>query len=642
MTSRNSVSLKEKFGEAVRLHQGGQLDKADAIYREILAVDPDHASALNLLGVVSLQRHDYEAARRFLERAVHLEPDQVEFQVHLGEVYRVRGEHEDALGRYQAAIRLQPDHPTAYWSMGISLVELGRHGEAAEAFARAVEINPENSDYRFRYGVALARAGRDQEAADILADLLDRKPDHVEAAFNLGVVRENLNDDEGAVAAYQIAVRHRPEYYQPAANLAVALQRLGKMDEAGHYFRHTLQLKPDEARLVSNYANYLQECGDIDSAESACRRAIELDNDFAGAYVNLGAALVAKGHVYEAIRNFRAAVERAPEDGDAHANLGLALMLLGQFEEGCRENRWRWRAKRFMTPLRPFSQPLWRGQDLAGKTLLLWGEQGAGDEIMMMSQADKLVARAERLIVECDRRLVPLFKRSFPDLTIFPRDTFKAPDPALLAERIDYQVPMVDTVSLLARRPDDLAGRTPYLTADRDKVTAIRARYASLLGKKPKVGIAWFSINKNRRQRIADLDYWKPILTNDKICLVDLQYGNRQDEREAAARKFDIDIFHDDTIDSWASLDDFAAQVAALDMVISISNTTVHVAGALGVPCWTVLPTMPDWRWFLDREDTPWYANMRLFRQRRRDDWAEVLARVGRALEAELNADSFA
>ena len=192
---------------------------------------------------------------------------------------------------------------------------------------------------------------------------------------------------------------------------------------------------------------------------------------------------------------------------------------------------------------------------------------------------------------------------------------------------------MGSLVRHLGRTPDELRVAAPYLMPDEAKLGACRARYDAL-GAGFRIGISWHSVSRYFAQRNAPLALWGPILRQPGLRIFDLQYGDRRAERAAVAAALGVDIHYDEDIDQLSSLDDFAAQVAAMDRVVSISNTTVHMAGAIGVDCWTILPLMADWRWFLDRDDTPWYPTMRLFRQHRRGDWAGVIAAVAAALAA--------
>ena len=635
----DSVDIGAKVHAAVKVHEAGDIDRAEALYREILDLDPNKDHVLNLMGVIAIQRQNYPEAERYLRQAIGLKSSVPTYHVHLAEVLRVTDRPGQALAAYQEAIRLGADRKQNMASLGRLLTSLGRHAEAAEAYESALEDGADDEDLLLKLGLSHFYNGEKERAIDVFKRLVVLNPEKPQYFFNLGVIQESQGNREGSIESYRRALALRPDYVEPMNNLATILQDQEEYEEARTLIERAIALQPEEAQLYNNLGNIYYECGDPARAEDLHRQAIELAPELAGAHASVGTSLIAQGKVYEAMRHFRLGVQFGPDDADAHSNLGLALLLLGQFQEGAEHNEWRWNAKRFGTPKRPFTQPLWRGQDLTGKTLLVWGEQGVGDETMMMSQLPKLQARGARLLVEADHRLVALFQRSFPDVTVFPRQGREPPVDALIRQRIDYQTPAVSMVRYLGDAPEDLQVERPHLVADSEKAAACRARYDAL-GPGLKVGISWFSINKRRAQRIAALEHWAPILTQPGINVIDLQYGNRKDDREAAEEAFGIRIHHDDRIDSWKSLDDFAAQVAAMDLVISISNTTVHIAGGLGIETWTMLPMMPDWRWFLDREFSPFYPTMRLFRQRHHDDWPEVIERVGAVLREKLAAQS--
>jgi len=636
MSGEAGKDARTILDKAVGLHRAGQTEEAAALYRELLDRDPDNPSALNLLGVIALQKADAGTALGYLQRAAETAPERADVQVHLGEARRLRDEPGQALAAYHAALAIDPRNEMALGNIATVLSGLGRHREAADALSRLRRIRPDSAELMRRHGAALMRSGDREPAAAAFEDALANDPQDGAAAFNLGVARDALGDRDAAVAAYRRAVEINPEHVEALANLSELLRRLDRRAEAVALLDRALALRPNEVGLLNNRVLLLLDEGALDEAERVARAALEMDPDRPGTHTNLGMVLLERGRTREAVRHYRTAIDLDPDHADGHANLGLALLRRGEFEEGCREAEWRWRATTSNTPWRNFPCPVWRGEDLTGKTLLVWGEQGVGDEIMLASQIPRLTGMAGRLLIECESRLVPLFERSFPGIVPFPRAR-GAPPPTddLLATDMDYAVPAMSVIAHLARAPDDLAPGGPHLTADPDHSAACRARYDAL-GRGLKIGISWHSIKKGGERRIADLETWRPILTLPGLTVIDLQYGNRRDERKAAARAFGIDIHWDDAIDSWASLDDFAAQVAALDLVVSIDNTTVHMAGALGVECWTLLPSNADWRWFTDRDDSPFYPSMRLFRQGDGNDWAELAARVAAVLKARL------
>jgi len=626
--------VQAELAEASRLHQAGRLDEAVAGYARVLAARPDDADALNLTGVAALQRKDAPGALPYLRRAATSAPGRADIHHHLGEALRLSGDAAAALAAYREAVRLDASRADSHHAMAVVLSALEKHSEAATAAAAARRLAANHAGYAFRHGAALAQAGDNKAAAAAFRGAIALDPRNAEAHFSLGVVLERDGAAGPAARAYHRAIQLRPDDKRALNNLAALMQIHRRFATARRLLDRTLALDPGDSRTLNNIAKLRLDDGDVDGAKDAARRAIAIAPNDPTGHIQLATAMQTEGLVDEPLALYRAAVRLAPEDPVAHVNLALALLLTGQLEEGGRENEWRWRSPASNAPVaRPFPQPWWAGEDLADKTILVWGEQGIGDEIQFAALLPRLAARAGRLVVETEHRLRPLLARSFPDIECYARDPDGPPHPRLLGEDIDAQVPIGSLAQYLGRTPDDLKVAAPYLTPDAAKFSTCRARY-DVLGDGLKVGISWHSASRYFAQRNAPLALWGPVLLQPGLRLFDLQYGDHHAERAAAAVEWGIDMHHDEQVDQLASLDDFAAQVAAMDLVISISNTTVHMAGALGVECWTILPLMADWRWFVDRDDTPWYPTMRLFRQQRQGDWAGVIDTVASALTA--------
>ncbi len=364
------------------------------------------------------------------------------------------------------------------------------------------------------------------------------------------------------------------------------------------------------------------------------RKAIALRPDFAEACNNLGGALREQGRLDEAEASYRLALERKSDHPETRLNLAMVLLLRGEFPRGFEEYEWRWKIASRLSRPKQYRQPLWDGSSLDGRTILVWGEQGVGDEIMFASLIPEVVAAGGRCVVECDRRLVPLFARSFPHSELVPKS--KPPDSRIASPDIDVQIPMGSLARWL--RPDLESFNPPkaYLRPDAGRMEECRRRYKSR-DETLIVGISWRSGSKEfKKSRTAPLDLWDGVLTQPGVQFVNLQYGDCAGDLAAVRERLQVDVYDDEAVDSLKSLDDFAAQVAAVDLVISIDNTTVHMAGALGVPVWTLLPFVPDWRWLLHREDSLWYPPMTLFRQSSRGDWEPVFEAVGRALASRI------
>ena len=366
----------------------------------------------------------------------------------------------------------------------------------------------------------------------------------------------------------------------------------------------------------------------LDRVVQSYQRAIKIDPDCpAEVYNNFGLALNRQGEFQPAVRAYQKALETDPNYAEAHNNLGLVLLLTGDFESGWRECEWRWKCPAFPSRTPNFPQPLWKGQDIGEKTILVWGEQGVGDRIMYASLLPKFQQQAHRILVETQQRLVPLFRRSFPGISFFRIQD--PPNSKLLEESIDYQLPIGSLARWLLPDEESFPKNTIYLKACVNKVKELRDKYQQLESDKLLIGISWKSVNKDiGKLKSTFLTQWGDLLSQKDCLFINLQYGDVEEEINAFTAQTGISIYQDRDIDSLKDLDGFAAQVSALDLIISTSNTTVHMAGALGKPVWTLLHYVPDWRWQLDRLDTPWYPSMTLYRQPVSDDWYSVFQRV--------------
>jgi Flp pilus assembly protein TadD len=523
----------------------------------------------------------------------------------MGEAHRALGALDVALGHYREAVRLDPRHADAHNNLGIALKAKGA---------------PEPAETHFRRASGIA-------------------PSHPRAHNNLGTVLRALGQYEEAERELRRAVEIAPAYSDAHSNLGNVLWALDKRDEALAAQRKALELDPGNAEAMVNIGTALKELGEGDAAAVYYRQAIARRPDFADAHYNLAIDRADRGELGPARESYLRALALAPGHVDAQGNLARLDLLAGRLPEGF--DRWEWRWREPDTWRRSFDQKQWDGTPLDGRTLLVWCEQGVGDELMLASVLGDAIAAAGQVVVECDARLVPLFARSFPKAEFVARD--EPPAARLRAPDIDLQCALGSLCRWLRRDAAAFAAPRAYLEADPERVEVLRARYEAL-GQGPKIGIAWRSVARGDRPRnkrfSADkstaLADWGPVLRAGEACFVNLQYGEVADDLAEIERRFGVRVFDDQRVDQMASLDAFAAQLAALDLVVSVSNTTVHMAGALGREVWTMIPFVPDWRWQMGREDTLWYPRMRLFRQPAPGDWRAVFARVGAELGCRL------
>ena len=470
-------------------------------------------------------------------------------------------------------------------------------------------------------------------AVRVYQQVVRANPKDSEAYNNLGnVLQENKRFEEG-ITAYRKAIEINSNFADAHSNLGVALVKQERFEEGIVAYRKAIEINSNFADPYYNLGNALQKKGDVRDAIQAYHKVLEIDPNYAEAYNNLGVLAQEEGQMEDALKYYQCAIKVNPNYAEAHRHYGMALLLTGDFLHGWKEHEWRWRRHNISYQKKSFSQPWWDGSILERKTILVWTEQGVGDEIMFASMLDDLLQMNANILVECEPRLVPLFQRSFSQIQFFPREN--PSNPKLLNPNIDYQIPVGSLGQWL--RQDESRFRRPklsYLLACSDKESKLRRKYQALAKDKLLIGISWKSTNQRvGKIKSTSLKNWTTILSQPNCYFINLQYGDVDAEIKQYTSGSNTSIYIDKEINSLMSLDDFTAQVSALDLIISTSNTTVHVAGALGKDVWTLIPYISDWKWMLTREDTPWYPTMKIFRQSKIGDWEGVFLRVNQALK---------
>jgi len=508
-----------------------------------------------------------------------------------------------------------------------------RRGDArgAEAICtRILAARPADAEALHALAILRLRAGRAADAAALCRRAVAAAPGAAPAWSTLGSALQAQGLPAEAIEAHGRAVTLDPALTGARFNLGNALRQGGRAEDAADAYRAVLAQQPEHADALVNLGGLL---GDLDRYEEAlpvCRQAVAADPGRALAWLNLAVATRALGDMPGTIAALERAVALAPEHAQAQYNLGLARLLTGDLARGFATAEWRRRLPFFAPAMPGVPLPDWPGPGAAGG-LLAYGEQGVGEEVLHAGLVPEAAQAARPLVLVAAERLRPLLERSFAGVTVVARSS--PPDPRATAPEIAWQYPTASLGAFFRPSLDSFPRRRSYLTADPEHGARLRARYRAL-GRGPVIGIAWRSVNeKLGSAKTTALGDWTPILRSRDAVFLSLQYGDCAAEIAAMAAH-GITIHRDPEIDPLIDLDGFAAQCAAMDLVISVSNTTVHVAGALGVPTWVMLPRSHGllWYWFLEREDSPWYPSLRLFRQPRQGDWAAVIARIAAAL----------
>ncbi len=499
-----------------------------------------------------------------------------------------KGRFDEAITTYRKVIALKPNYPEAHNNLGIALKEERRIDEAIAAYRRAIAL----------------------------------KPDYAEAHYNLGIALKEKGQLDQAIASIEKAIDLKADFAVAQNDLGIALKENGQLDAAVAAFEKAITLDPNYAEAHYNLGIVLNDKGQLDGAIAAYQRSIALNPKSVEAHDNLGNTLMAKGELEKAIVAYRRAIALNPNLPEPHYNLAWVLLLRGDWGQGWLEYEWRWKTREFQLPEREFSKPLWDGSDLNGRTILLHAEQGFGDAIQFMRYVPLVAGRGGRVVVEVRPQLLRLL-RQLPGVEQWIPSG--QPLPAF-----DVRCPLMSLPHLFATTMQTIPAQEP-LRLDPDLVQTWRHRLQS----QPsglKVGLVWAGSPtfKGDRTRSMTLDRLAALSSVRDVTFYSLQKG-------AAATAADRPPTGLQLVNLAPELHDFADTAAAMcmmDLVITTDTSVAHLAGALGRPVWVMLQFMPDWRWLLDRADSPWYPTMQLFRQKKPGDWDGVISHIAEALSA--------
>ncbi len=570
--------------------------------------------------------------------------------------------YADAIAFYEQCIEANPNELSNYWQLGLALLLSGNISDAQAVWCSSLlEQNLEAFEAGIgelikvleTEGSQRLQASQFQQAEQIYEQILEQDSTNIEAYKNLGIALVKQGKLEEASACCQKALTLEPNdvnlYYQ----VGLVLHKQGKLEEAIAYYQKCLTLNPNQATAYYNLGSVFQVQGNLEEALTCYQRALTLEPNFALALQNLGAIFQEKGEADKAIACFTRLTEIAPDYAEAHYNLGwviqgsqlenaidcysraialdpnhikahwnrgLALLLLGKYKEGFADYEWRWYRER--TPPRAFPQPLWDGSHLEGRTILLHCEQGLGDTIQFIRYAPLVQARGGCVIVECYQSLVRLLPTVPGVEQVVPRGT--------TLPEFDVHAPLLSLPHILGTTLETVPAQIPYLSPPHSPSWRLEQPPDTYL----KVGIVWAGSPDNLSDRIrsCSLKDFSPLLQLPGIAFYSLQKGTPVEELTQLSSQVPLQ-------DLSSQLDDFAATaavIAQLDLTISVDTAVAHLAGALNRPVWVLLCDKADWRWMLEREDSPWYPGMRLFRQSQSGDWAGVFARVTEALSRQV------
>lgn len=617
---------QERLRRAVAYHRAGSLAQAQELYEAVLHSYPDQYDATRLMGIIAYQRDDNARAIEWFTKAIRLDPANAAVYMDLGNALKRAGEYRAALLHYDRAIALRPDYPEAYTNRGNTLFECGEFASALASYEKAIAINPAFAQAHYGCARAARELGRPADAVAGYERAIACKPDYVEALYDRGNALHDLGRHGDAVASYDQVLAINPTHAEAHNNRGNAMLALRREEDAFASYAQAVAIDPANAQAQNNLGKMLQARHQLDLALARYDTALRLAPGLAEAHNNRGNVLAELKRLDEALASYDRGLAVHPADPELHWNKALLLLLAGDFKRGWPLYEWRWKRTEFATRKRPFSQPVWLGDvSLEGKTILLHNEQGLGDLIQFCRYVPLLARRGARVIMEAPRQMMDLFRSLDGAVELVPRG-----DPL---PSFDMHCSVLSLPLALRMTSEAMPAAHGYLQCDPKR----RLDWERRLGPKSvcRVGLVWSgsSGHVNDRNRSIPLQKMLPYLP-DRCDYVCLQRELRDGDRDVLRNHGGIRFFGDEIGD----FSDTAALCQLMDLVLTVDTSVAHLAGALGKETWLLLPFHPDWRWLLDRNDSPWYASMRLFRQRTAGNWNDVLVDLQKSIASRFPA----
>ncbi|MGH6771031.1 MAG: tetratricopeptide repeat protein [Xanthobacteraceae bacterium] len=582
------ANIDALYSRALASCEEDRIEDGVMLLREAIAADPGQARLHRLLGMALSRLDRNEEALASIGCAIALEPRRAELHGNRADVLVALGRLDAAVESYDRALALAPGSVEDWCNRGAVLIDLKRYEDAVASFERALVLSPDFAPAHYNHGNALVALERPAEAVASFDKAIALVPDYADAHNNRANVFDRLDRPNEALASAQRALSIDAGHRGALLTSGILLRKLGRCEEALSACDRALLLTPDDAEALTARADTLIELERFDEAIAALDRIIACE----------------------------------PDSATAKWNKSVLCLGLGRFREGWAFYEHRWAGARGLVP-RPYRQPRWDGGRVAG-SLLLWSEQGLGDEILHASMLPDVLGRTDDVVLEVEPRLAPLFARSFPNVKIIGLG------PAPYRGAVAAQLPLGDLGRHFRTSWESFPQRERgYLVADESRSRSLRNRLAG--DGREIIGLSWISkAPVGGAARSVPLRDFAALLRLPGCRFIDLQYGETDAERDAVERELGVRVERLADIDNTNDLDGLAALMTACDAVVTIDNTTVHLAGALGRPTWVMLPYGHSriWYWFRDRETSLWYPRAHVHRQRRGQPWAEVVASI--------------
>jgi tetratricopeptide (TPR) repeat protein len=606
----HSNAYKRAVNKGISLHKVGCYKEAQAAYKQALKIAPNNSQLLRLYGLSYYQQGAFNKAIDIYNLALKIQPSNAEAWRNLGLAFKSIENYEKAIEAYQNAIRWRRDYAEAFRNLGNLFIEINRIDEACAAYEEALRLKPNYAEAYTNLGMALAKQEKIEEAIEAHKKATELLPHWAPAHNNLGQIYLNQGQFETAIPSFNKAIDLNKKYAIAWSNLGIAFASLGDMIKAENALEQACKLDKKDIPCHTNLGIFLQHQGKYQEALVVYEHLVTLSPNKINPYFNIASIYNASGKTQAALQILRDGIAAAPENSDAHFALSLSLLQHGHYKEGFRE--YEWRRKREGYSPRNYEFPEWQGENLQGKSLFLYPEQGLGDMLQFVRFVPLLQEMGAQIHLETYPGLRKLFDHSFPQLALY-----SSPEKPL---NCDYHSPLMSVVAKLGLELSNISGKA-YLSALPQKICKWRSFFSM---DKLKIGIVWQGNPSGAvdRGRSIPLHFFKSLAELPKVQLVSLQKSFGLDQLDNLSQEMNILCMPEEFDKGDDAFLDTIAAMQCLDLVVTSDTSIAHLGGASGCPTWVVLKHMPDWRWGFEGSVSPWYDSVKLFRQTTTGDWS--------------------
>ena len=616
--------LLDKFRIAYEIHQKKNIKEAKKIYKEILRENASHFESQYLLSVVYAQEKDYTGAIIGFSKALNINPDHIDTIYNLGLMNQELRNYTEAQQFYSRVIELDPNNSDAFNNLGNIYRELNKRDEAIASFEKAIDLNWQNLLASNNKANMLMEMQKYEEAIVIYKKTLSINKKNSVALHGIGRAYIKLKNIDLAIQFINYSLSIESKNALALNDIGFCLTEKRKYKVAINYLTEAIKIDNNNSDIYYNLGNAEKGDGRYINALKSYDQSIAINSKNAIVHNNKGSLLMEMGHFKAADLAFNKAISIDENLAEALNNKSHLKLLHGEFEEGWRLYEWRFKLENPI-PRRYQSIADWNWQK--NSRLIVWQEQGIGDQVMFISLINEIYIYCSKLIVQVDERLIPILSRSFPR-----EISFVDANKNISTTEFDYQISMGSLCKYFRNTKESFVEcKKNYLIANPLNNKEIRSN------NKKYCGLSWKSNNKNYgKKRSIELANIVNNVKDNNFEFISLQYGDNVEEINEVEKEFNIRFLKFDQIDRSNNIDSLCSLINLCDFVITIDNTTVHLSGALGVRTYLLLPYVPDWRWMLDRDDSLWYGSIKIYRQVVSGGWNEPLEKIKKDLNLEL------